>query len=527
MRERSHWGWGWADRFPDVAARAGIGRQVAALLGVPAPTPEEPVSLAAADVPPARLVVPPTLAEFCKDDRSSRVHHTYGRAWQDLFRGFRGDFLAAPDLVALPRTEDEVAATLAWAAAENVAVVPWGGGTSVVGGVECTASSFAGVLALDLARLDQVLAVDTQSLTARIQAGATGPAIEEQLGVHGLTLRHFPQSFELSTLGGWIATRAGGHFATVYTHIDDLVQSVRMLTPRGPWESRRVPGSGAGPSPDRLVLGSEGTLGVITEAWMRVRPRPTHKLSASVLFADFAAAVDATRVIAQAGLYPTNCRLLDAREALLHGVAAGKNVLLLGFESTGAPRDPWMDEALALCAARGGTWKEVRRRDAPSDGAADEAATWRTAFIDAPYLQTVLVSLGIVADTFETACPWDTFETLHTSVVRATKDAMRDVAGGGLVSCRFTHVYPDGPAPYYTFLFPARPGHELTQWQAVKTAASDALLAAGGTITHHHSVGRTHLPWARQQRPALFGETLAATKATLDPGGILNPGALI
>ncbi|GMV43567.1 MAG: alkyldihydroxyacetonephosphate synthase [Myxococcales bacterium] len=518
MRQRSHWGWGWEDRFPDAATREALGKVVAALLGIPAPTPEEPVPLGEADVRAPTLTTPADLAAFCTDDRAVRARHTYGRAYRDLVRGFRGDFRGAPDLVALPRTEDDVAAVLGWASAAGVAVVPWGGGTSVVGGVECMSADHAGVITLDLTRLDRVMEVDEVSLAARIQAGATGPVIEEQLGARGLTLRHFPQSFEFSTLGGWIATRAGGHFATVYTHVDDLVESVRMVTPRGPWESRRLPGSGAGPSPDRLVLGSEGTLGVITEAWMRVRPRPTHKLSASVRFRDFAAAVDATRVIAQAGLYPTNCRLLDAREAMLHQVGT-TNVLLLGFESTGATREPWMAEALALCAARGGSSSEVRRDD--------ETATWRAAFLDAPYRQSVLVSLGIVADTFETACPWDRFEALHARVIGATREAMRSVAGGGLVSCRFTHVYPDGPAPYYTFLFAGRRGDELAQWQAVKTAASDALLAAGGTITHHHAVGRTHLPWAQAQRPALFGEALAAAKAILDPAGVLNPGALI
>lgn len=523
MRTRSHWAWGFEDRFPAVEARAALGRQVAALLGVAPREPRVPVPLRDVRLTPPRVPVPPSLAAFTSAGDEERVRHTYGRSWRDVWRGFLGDFRPAPDLVALPRDEEDVLAVLRWAADAGVAVVPYGGGTSVTGGVEADGAGFAGVLSLDLARLDRVLEVDPRSLAARIQAGATGPRLEEQLLPHGLTLRHYPQSFELSTLGGWIATRAGGHFATVYTHVDDLVESVRMVTPQGPWESRRLPGSGAGPSPDRLVLGSEGTLGVITEAWMRVRPRPSHKLTASVRFREFPAAVDATRAIAQAGLYPANCRLLDAREALLHGVpAGGGSVLILGFESAGAPRGAWMDEALALCAERGGVCREGARRRDGADGEGSDAA-WKAAFFEAPYLQSVLVTLGVVADTFETACTWDAFEGLHAAVIRAVKGAQP----GALVTCRFTHVYPDGPAPYYTFVFAATPGEEEAQWLRVKAAASDALLAAGGTITHHHSVGRVHLPWARAQRPALFGEALAAAKAAVDPRGIMNPGALL
>ena len=240
-----------------------------------------------------------------------------------MVRGFRGEFENPPDLVAFPRDESEIETVLSWAEAEGAAVVPFGGGTSVVGGVEARVGERP-VVCLDLRRLDRVLEVDAESLAARIQAGATGPGLEEQLREHGLTLRHFPQSFEYSTLGGWIATRAGGHFATLYTHIDDLVESVRAITPRGTWESRRLPGSGAGPSPDRALIGSEGILGVIAEAWVRVRPRPEFKASCGVEFDDFLAAARAVREISQSGLYPANCRLLDALEAGTTGAGIGR-----------------------------------------------------------------------------------------------------------------------------------------------------------------------------------------------------------
>ncbi len=410
-----------------------------------------------------------------------------------------------------------------------MAVIPFGGGTSVVGGVEAQLEGdYAGALSLDLTRLDRVLEIEERSLSARIQAGASGPRLEKQLAERGLTLRFFPQSFEHSTLGGWIATRAGGHFATAYTHVDDLTLSTRMLTPRGVMESRRLPSSGAGPSPDRMVLGSEGTLGVITEAWMQVRPRPTFRATASVRFDDYSRAVDAVRALAQSGLQPSNCRLLDSREAALNFVANdGSSVLVIGFESADHPLEAWMERALVLAKDHGGVCPKgatYRSAGAKADGGA--ASTWKQAFIEAPYLQNTMVSLGVIADTFETAIPWDRFEELHTAVIRNVRDAMKRACGKGTISCRFTHVYPSGPAPYYTFLAPAKRGAELEQWAEIKKAASDTLLAHGATITHHHAIGRTHRPWYGQQRPALFAQALAAAKHTLDPAAILNPGCL-
>ncbi len=246
-----------------------------------------------------------------------------------------------PDLVAFPRSPEDVDVVLNWCADGGYAAIPYGGGTSVVGGIEPRLpSEYPGVVTIDMSRMDRVLEVDAVSRAARIQAGATGPRLEEQLREHGLTLRHFPQSFEYATLGGWIATRAGGHYATVYTHIDDLVESVRAVTLGGDWISRRLPGSGAGPSPDRMMLGSEGILGVITDAWVRVQERPAHKLSCGVAFGDFEAAAEAVRELSQSALFPTNCRLLDATEAEMTGAGPpGKALLVLGFESAHHPVD--------------------------------------------------------------------------------------------------------------------------------------------------------------------------------------------
>ncbi len=284
-RRLKHWGWGYEDQAPTatqlreaaegIRARFGFGGEV-----------EKPVPLEEVELREPRLKAPSGFGDLFSDGRYERVSHALGKAYRDVVRGFYGKFENPPDLVAFPRDESEIEAVLSWAEAEGAAVIPFGGGTSVCGGVEPRVGERP-VVSLDLRRLDRVLEVDPTSLAARIQAGATGPGLEDQLREHGLTLRHFPQSFEYSTLGGWIATRAGGHFATLETHIDDLVESVRAITPRGTWESRRLPGSGAGPSPDRLLIGSEGILGVIAEAWVRVRPRPEFKASAGVEFDDF------------------------------------------------------------------------------------------------------------------------------------------------------------------------------------------------------------------------------------------------
>jgi len=523
-RARNRWGWGFQDAAIGAAEARAAAPGIVELLGFGSTDVEEPV--AAFDLPAPRVACPPALAAICSAEDRDRACHSLGKSYLDTIRGMRGRYDHVVDLVARPRGEADVEAVLAWAAGANVAVIPYGGGTSVVGGVEPRIpGSFDGALSLALAALDGVLEVDPVSRAARIGAGAAGPRLEEQLGAHGLTMRFYPQSFELSTLGGWIATRAGGHFATGPTHVDDLVESVRAITPRGTWASRRLPGSGAGPSPDRLLLGSEGILGVITEAWVRVQPRPSHRAGRTVRFASFAAGAEAVRAVVQAGLDPANCRLIDAMEAGWVGMdSAGdgeRAVLVLGFESTDHPVEHALDRALALCRERGG------EPDAPSAGAgagAGGAGAWRAAFLRMPYVRDMLLRLGILSDTFESAITWERLPAFHEAVVGATRAALGEPCR---VTCRFTHVYRDGPAPYFTVLAPARRGDELEQWLEMKRAASDAILAAGGTITHHHAVGRDHRQWYDAERPEPFAAALRAAKAAVDPGGIMNPGVLL
>jgi len=494
------------------------------------------VPLDRVEIRASRLKAPSGFGDLFTDEKYERVSRALGKAYRDVVRGFRGEFENPPDLVALPRDESEIETVLSWAESEGAAVIPFGGGTSVVGGVEGRLGDRPFV-SLDLRRLDRVLDVDAESLAARIQAGATGPGLEEQLREHGLTLRHFPQSFEYSTLGGWIATRAGGHFATLYTHIDDLVESVRAITPRGTWESRRLPGSGAGPSPDRALIGSEGILGVIGEAWVRVRPRPEFKSSCGVEFDDFLTAAGAVREISQSGLHPSNCRLLDALEAGTTGAGSGeKSLLVLGFESAHHPVAAPMELALAIAREHGGAPGEVRTSDGGESGGGgnDAVGAWRSAFLFAPYLRDTFVACGVLSDTFETAIPWDRFEEFHAGVVEGVRrkvaevcDAPPDGEGAPRITCRFTHVYPDGPAPYFTVMAPALRGGEVEQWDEIKSAASEAVIEGGGTITHHHAVGRDHRPWYDRQRPAPFAAALRAAKAELDPGAVLNPGVLV
>jgi alkyldihydroxyacetonephosphate synthase len=503
VRKRpNHWGWGFHEGRPTRDQIAELARVAGERLGFQPAEIEDGVPLDAVELPAPRISAPGHLSDVLSDDTVERAAHTYGKAYRDIVRAFRGRYDNPPDLVAFPRNEEEVEQILAWAMDADVAVIPYGGGTSVVGGVEARFDGPA--VSMDLKELDRVIDIDRISSAARIQAGVLGPALEDQLRPHELTLRHFPQSFEFSTLGGWIATRAGGHFATLYTHIDDLVESVRAITPSGAWESRRLPGSGAGPSPDRMLIGSEGILGVITEAWVRVRPRPQFKASATVHFDTFEEGAEAVRAIAQSGLYPTNCRLLDEAEGKLTGVS-DRPMLVLGFESADHPVDEWMKRALEICDRE------------PTSTGSGAGGDWRSAFLAMPYLRDNLIQAGVVNDTFETAVTWDRLGDLREAVRSAIPHA----------TCRFTHVYPDGPAPYFTVVEPAQRGSELEQWDEIKARASDAVLSAGGTITHHHAVGRDHRPWYDRQRPDAFAQALRAAKSALDPGWILNPGTLI
>jgi alkyldihydroxyacetonephosphate synthase len=525
------WGWGHEGEGPNETDTGKIGAALASRFGLEALDAVPPPRIEELQLRAPRMQAPATLGEVLSDDPHERARHSYGRGYRDLVRIFRRDFASPPDFVAFPRDESEVAAVLDWCGSSGFAAIPFGGGSSVVGGVRSDgAERFPGVVSVDVTRMDRLLELDRTSRAARFQAGVYGPALEDALRPHGLTLRHFPQSFEFSTLGGWIATRAGGHFATRYTHIDDFVESIRTVTPTGTLESRRLPGSGAGPSPDRLMLGSEGAFGVITEAWMRLQDRPSFRASASAWFPGFLAGAGAVRALSQSGLEPSNCRLLDPSEAAAQAGGSGDEALLvLAFESADHPLDAWIERGVEICRDLGGRVPDdsVQTRSEAQGAREGAAGAWRNSFLRAPYARDALIALGVITETFETAVPWDRFEAFHAAVSEAAGDAIRRVCGQGTLTCRFTHVYPDGPAPYYSFSGPAKLGGEQTQWQEIKQAAVEAVVSAGGTVTHHHAVGRLHKSGWTRQMPDLQVEALKAVKKTLDPNGILNPGVLI
>ena len=524
-----YWGWGYEGQGLSTSDRDALLHTLATEYGVAGSGTGAIPALDGIALPPARLDPPASLDSICTQEPYERALHSFGQSQPDSIRIFARDFGHAPDVVAYPRDEADVAALLDWAAEERAALIPFGGGSSVVGGVTPDISDgFAGVVTMDMSRMNRVLEVDTLSRAARIQGGARGPELEAALKPHGVTLRHFPQSFQHSTLGGWIATRSGGHFATLYTHIDDLVENVTMITPAGRMESRRLPGSGAGPSPDRLILGSEGSLGVITEAWVRVQGRVRFKATAGFRFPDFLQAAGAVRAIAQAGLFPANVRIVDGVELHVNGAGDGSfTLMVVSFESADRPVDAWMDLAEECALDQGGV-PDADWRTNPDAHLMGAAGAWRDAFIRMPYNREVLTPLGIISDTFESAITWDRFESFYHNILEATRDAIREATGReGAVSCRFSHAYPDGPAPYFAFHCAADPRSMLEQWWGIKRAVSDAVIDNGGTITHHHAIGRDHLPWYEQQRPALFGDILARAKTHLDAKGILNPGVLV
>ncbi len=529
MNDRSWWGWGSASAHLDRDALEGMAQEIARTFDLAVPDVRDPVPVEELELPAPRVTPPDALVHLVTTRPVERARRAHGQAFRDVVRAFEGRLDGVPDVVALPRDADEVAAVLDWCADEGAACVPFGGGTSVVGGVNPPAGDRP-VVTMDLTRCRGVVEVDRTSNAALIRAGTTGPDIENELREHGLTLRFFPQSWEFSTLGGWIATRAGGHFATRLTHIDDLVEAVSAVTPSGEWTSRRVPSSGAGPSPDRWLLGSEGILGVITQAWVRVRPRPTFRADASVLFDTFEEGVEAVREVVQADLGPANCRLLDATEAVLSGAGDGEHaVLLVGFESADHPQGPALERAFALCRGHGGRSPDGPRLREGDETGSQQGATgsWRSAFLQAPYLRDGLVALGMVVETFETATTWERLGELVTTLRETARAAAHEVCGGAQVAVRLTHAYPDGAAPYLTVIAPGRPGSQVAQWDAVKAAVSDAVIEGGGTITHHHAVGRDHRPWYDRQRPDPFADALTAAKRELDPDAILNPGVLI
>jgi alkyldihydroxyacetonephosphate synthase len=535
--------WGWGEEsagpvLPDAAADL-----LRSELGVDPDARLRPVELDEVRLPEpglpaevrARLVA--AMGEgHLLEDREARVRHAAGRSYPDLVRLRSGDAASAPDAVARPASAAQVGAVLQICSDAQVAVVPFGGGTSVVGGVEPQAEGFAGSLSLDLGRLDQLLRVDRVSLTATLEAGVLGPAAEAALAEHGLTLGHFPQSFEHSTVGGWIATRSAGQASTGYGRIDELVEGLRLISPAGELALPALPASGAGPALRELVVGSEGVLGVICEATLRVRLAPAERRYEGWSFRSFEAGAEAFRVMEQADASPDVARLSDEQETRLSlALAAGDgvggrlghaylrarghergSVAILGFEGESEEVERRRLRTAALLRAGGGL----------ALGRSSGRAWYRRRFA-APYLRDELLDRGALAETLETATSWANLNALHRGVAAALRDALAERGAPALVMCHVSHLYRSGASLYFTVLARQEPDAPLEQWRAAKAAACEAIVAGGGTITHHHAVGRDHAPWLRAEIGELGVELLHAAKERLDPAGVMNPGKLL
>tara|TARA_X000001036_G_scaffold70776_1_gene62182 strand:- start:1616 stop:3241 length:1626 start_codon:yes stop_codon:yes gene_type:complete len=529
MRTRKFWGWGYEDELLTDEEENNIDRRIASTFNLDSVHRIKVPNLGEIDLPEPRIKTLKSLESLFSDDKLERLNHSYGKSFPDSARSILGIFTSPPDLVAFPNAEEDISSILDWASSNDVAVIPYGGGSSVCGGVETAVSEdYKGVISLDMKNLNSIVEIDKESRSALIQGGIFGPDLESQLKEHDLTMRHYPQSFEFSTLGGWIATRSGGHYATLYTHIDDFVESLKMITPSGSYETRRLPGSGAGPSPDRFAIGSEGIMGIITEASMRLQDRPIYRSSCTVEFEGYKDALNALRQISQAALFPSNCRLLDSNEALFNGAGDGsKHLLILAFESADHDKTHSLNRALEICRENKGIF-EVSKESSDSHRSGS-SGNWRNSFIKAPYLRESFTRRGIIQDTFETAITWDRSFNFINDIKEQTANAILKITGKpSLVTCRITHSYPDGLAPYFTFGAFATPETMLEVWKEIKLATNEICISNQGTVTHHHAVGRDHRPKGYDsQRPDLFHNVLVAAKASLDPKGIMNPGVLI
>jgi alkyldihydroxyacetonephosphate synthase len=535
--------WGWGEDGHPVSLPEPAAAMLRDELGADMSVRHEHVALEEVRVPDPRLpgsvrarLEDAVGAEHVLDDRAARVGHAAGRSYPDLVRLRSGDASRAPDVVVVPGTADEVRAMLEACSEARVAVVPFGGGTSVVGGVEPFSDGFDGAVALDLRRLDRVLDVDRASLTATLEAGLLGPEAERRLGEQGVTLGHFPQSFEYSTVGGWVATRSAGQASSGYGRIDELVEGLRLVAPAGEVRRRAVPASAAGPDLGELVVGSEGVLGVICEATLRVRPVPEVRRYEGWSFRSFAEGREAFRVMEQADAAPDVARLSDEEETRLAlalatraGGAAEKArraymrmrgheggcLAITGFEGEEEDVERRRLRAAALLRAGGG----VRLGRRPGEA-------WLRGRYAGPYLRDELLDRGLLIDTLETAASWSGLEALYEAVVAALRRSLTDAGTPPVVMCHVSHLYRSGASLYFTFL--ARQSDApLDQWGAAKSAASDAIVANGGTITHHHAVGRDHAEWMRAEVGEMGLDLIRAAKERLDPAGIMNPGKLL
>jgi alkyldihydroxyacetonephosphate synthase len=529
------WGWG------DPAKRLDLSASALAMLRdeLGAAQPDERVSVEEVGLPEPRplpeSVIETLGRDAVLDAREQRIRRSGGKSYPDLVRMRAGRLEEAPDAVLMPADAGQVGALLEACSREGVAVVPFGGGTSVVGGVDPHPGPYDRVVSVDLRRMRDV-AVDRVSMTAALGPGLRGPEAEAALGAQGLTIGHFPQSFEYATIGGFAATRSAGQASAGYGRFDEMVTSIALVSPSGELRTLATPHTAAGPSLRELVLGSEGTLGLITDVTVRVREAPERKRYEGWMAADFASGCELVRSLAQAGVLADVTRLSDEAETRVS----------LALSGTTGVRRAALGAYLRLRRRHGGCliicgWEgegdSVDRRRAVSarllrgGGAAPlgeaPGRAWERGRFEGPYLRDELMDLGYLVETLETSHTWSRLGELYSAVGGDLDRAMRTQGTPGLVLCHLSHAYRDGASLYYTFICPRRPGGEIEQWRALKTAACEAIVATGATITHHHAVGRDHAPYMTAEVGELGVDTLRAVKERLDPAGIMNPGKLL
>jgi len=535
-RDSKWWGWGDPTTLPELdgAALATLRERI----GEPVPVPRA-AELDAFELPAAEPL-PRALVEAVGEENvftgvEDRVRHATGCGYVDLARLRSGRLDAAPDAVLLPADAEAVRRVLYLCGTEGVAVVPFGGGTSVVGGIEPLRGPHGRLVSLDLSRLRGV-EVDTRSLTARLGAGLRGPEAEAELARHGVVLGHHPQSFEYATIGGFAATRSAGQASSGYGRFDELVSSVRLLAPAGELSTLETPHTAAGPALRELVVGSEGVFGVIPEVTVRVRPAPRVRRYEAWMAEGFEAGAEIVRALAQGPGLPDVIRVSDEEETevslALSGPRGAAGSLFSGY--LGARRR--RNGALIVVGIEGDEESVARRRALAvralrNGGAAylGQAAgrSWEHGRYQGPYLRDTLMEMGALVETLETSHTWSRLGELHAAVAAAIREALAGQGTPGLVLCHLSHAYPDGASLYFTFIARALGGEEVEQWRRVKRAASEAIVAHGGTITHHHAVGRDHAPYMQTEVGETGLEVLRAVKAQLDPAGIMNPGKLI
>jgi alkyldihydroxyacetonephosphate synthase len=471
-------------------------------------------------------------------EKYDRLTHSLGRSYLDLVNLRRGLIPNPPDAVVYPKDENEVAKLLRFASVNRISVVPFAGGSSVVGGVEpMRPRGVKGTITVDLRRMNRVLDVDTVSLTATVEAGISGPKLEDELNARGFTLGHFPQSFQFSVLGGWIATRSAGQVSTKYGKIEDMVESITLVSPTGRLDTKPVPASASGPDLKQVLVGSEGTLGVITKAKLRTCHVPTVRRYEGLMFKSFRDGINAIRETMQSGLIPTMMRLSDPDETTVSLMLSSQGittrlglwmlkrlgyvpthqcVMILGVEG----------EHSAVKAERQVAVKACKRNGAFAIGKG-VGRTWLDERFELPYLRDVLLDHCILVDTLETATTWDKLEALHGAVKKSIEEAIAEMGVTGLAFAHVSHAYPDGASIYYTLVAPQVKGQEAQQWLRIKKAATDCIMRNGGTLSHHHGIGKDHAPWIIEELGENGLALLKAMKKQLDPEGIMNPGKLV